>query len=569
MVVTMVTTAFGQTPITFADFNANNTYRIYNKREGGDWKAIAPQDNLTGAYMKAYDASDESTVWKFIPEGEGYYIQNVKTQKYLAGVYGNGNYAYMINGTPLDGCVRIVEENESYNYGPDKNPTKKEVYFIEQDEDGVRIELWWGTDKGAKSHWLWHDTDNCLFGWQDDVNPAGHFYLELVEEGEAPVTPPATEEPDVTVSQFPADRIVTQLGDGFETIKFSEEVAYTAPAEGIKILKNGEFFSDVTIYESKQKNTFMIYFPGTKEPGVYTVTFPEGCFKTLEDQVIPEVTLTWEIETPVASWEAIFDEKYNEFRGFTINISNATEVTLDNEVKPFIFFAGAPVYGEVIPNISDGVISSLSVQFPKIKDEGTYAVTIPAGMFSLDGEDNEKKTQSITIAPAENPLAVESVKFLADGTLEIVYNQKISEAWGNDSQVLSKTIIIKNKAGEEFELIFNSVPEWPSIRKLYISKDSEYDYNNNVYNIVPLPYDEYSVDLSQIIVQFDYDEANYDYRATGSCDGIWTVVMAETAIEGVDAEAENAVIYDLTGRRIEKITNAGIYIVNGNKILVK
>ena len=45
--------------------------------------------------------------------------------------------------------------------------------------------------------------------------------------------------------------------------------------------------------------------------------------------------------------------------------------------------------------------------------------------------------------------------------------------------------------------------------------------------------------------------------------------MAETAIEGVDAEAENAVIYDLTGRRIEKITNAGIYIVNGNKILVK
>ena len=67
LVVTMVTTAFGQTPITFADFNANNTYRIYNKREGGDWKAIAPQDNLTGAYMKAYDASDESTVWKFIP----------------------------------------------------------------------------------------------------------------------------------------------------------------------------------------------------------------------------------------------------------------------------------------------------------------------------------------------------------------------------------------------------------------------------------------------------------------------------------------------------------------------
>ena len=42
-----------------------------------------------------------------------------------------------------------------------------------------------------------------------------------------------------------------------------------------------------------------------------------------------------------------------------------------------------------------------------------------------------------------------------------------------------------------------------------------------------------------------------------------------TEIESVDAEVEENVIYDLTGRRIEKITNAGIYIVNGNKVLVK
>ena len=42
-----------------------------------------------------------------------------------------------------------------------------------------------------------------------------------------------------------------------------------------------------------------------------------------------------------------------------------------------------------------------------------------------------------------------------------------------------------------------------------------------------------------------------------------------TSIESVAVETENTVIYDLTGRRIEKITNAGIYIVNGNKVLVK
>lgn len=42
-----------------------------------------------------------------------------------------------------------------------------------------------------------------------------------------------------------------------------------------------------------------------------------------------------------------------------------------------------------------------------------------------------------------------------------------------------------------------------------------------------------------------------------------------TAIENVETEAENAVIYDLTGRRIDEITEAGIYIINGVKKIVR
>lgn len=42
-----------------------------------------------------------------------------------------------------------------------------------------------------------------------------------------------------------------------------------------------------------------------------------------------------------------------------------------------------------------------------------------------------------------------------------------------------------------------------------------------------------------------------------------------TAIEAAEAEVENDVVYDLTGRRVEKVRNAGIYIVNGKKVLVK
>ena len=42
-----------------------------------------------------------------------------------------------------------------------------------------------------------------------------------------------------------------------------------------------------------------------------------------------------------------------------------------------------------------------------------------------------------------------------------------------------------------------------------------------------------------------------------------------TTIENIEAEVENGVIYDLAGRRVEKITESGIYIVDGNKLFVK
>ena len=42
-----------------------------------------------------------------------------------------------------------------------------------------------------------------------------------------------------------------------------------------------------------------------------------------------------------------------------------------------------------------------------------------------------------------------------------------------------------------------------------------------------------------------------------------------TEIETVVEEVENNAIYDLTGRRVNEISKAGVYVVNGKKILVK
>ena len=42
-----------------------------------------------------------------------------------------------------------------------------------------------------------------------------------------------------------------------------------------------------------------------------------------------------------------------------------------------------------------------------------------------------------------------------------------------------------------------------------------------------------------------------------------------TSIENITIENSASAIYDLTGRKVEEITTAGIYIVNGKKVLVK
>ncbi|MBO7273111.1 MAG: hypothetical protein J6U89_09630, partial [Bacteroidaceae bacterium] len=54
---------------------------------------------------------------------------------------------------------------------------------------------------------------------------------------------------------------------------------------------------------------------------------------------------------------------------------------------------------------------------------------------------------------------------------------------------------------------------------------------------------------------------------------VWTFeksnVQVETGIEDVECESDNVnTVYDLQGRKVE-VPTKGIYIVNGNKVLIK
>ena len=66
---------------------------------------------------------------------------------------------------------------------------------------------------------------------------------------------------------------------------------------------------------------------------------------------------------------------------------------------------------------------------------------------------------------------------------------------------------------------------------------------------------------------------NIDIDMSGSLGQVINVVFGDekavTSIENIAVENNETVIYDLTGRKVDAITTAGIYIVNGKKVLVK
>ena len=64
-----------------------------------------------------------------------------------------------------------------------------------------------------------------------------------------------------------------------------------------------------------------------------------------------------------------------------------------------------------------------------------------------------------------------------------------------------------------------------------------------------------------------------DIDMTEMLDQVINVVFGDensvTSISNIAVENAENVIYDITGRRVNEITEAGIYIVNGKKVLVK
>lgn len=197
---------------------------------------------------------------------------------------------------------------------------------------------------------------------------------------------------------------------------------------------------------------------------------------------------------------------------------------------------------------------------------------------------------SLLMAMFTTVMAQESVDF-STGTFDGQWGDKETRSMWTDANGLQivSTDANGNEVGtmkyysSKFTLYVNegvatpikytiTVPEGYSLTEMKLknstkSHNAHIDYDLRSYSL-------YNTTAEQAITFVEGDNAFYLYGQVGRMVYLTSLTITmtgeETGIGEVKGEnGEAKAIYDLTGRQINEITKAGIYIVNGKKVLVK
>ncbi len=365
---------------------------------------------------------------------------------------------------------------------------------------------------------------------------------------------------------------------------FEKEItAVNIPETGLKCYYNYNWQSptqilidNANISEDKKSVTLTLATPLTN-PGNYDIDIPMGMFVSGE-----ETSKSKSIWFSVIDTKPSFSTNYND--GDRVKELGNLEITFKNVTK-FEMVEGK-VITAVLPNKVEiaGEIEKQDNKFvvtfeEEFTEEGTYEFIIPAGAFTMDGKENEGKTFSVVLYSFElKDLEVVSVTPEV-GTVDqiekitIKFNQPVRLYYDKDGKTPSNQIVLK--CGEKEYVLLNDYSN--DLTTLVYTTD---EWTGTEWASNPITTEGvYTLDLSSIIINYGaediidqygypdkkWHEQNYSLEGTYT----WTVSGNAAAIENVPVAEGEQEIYDLLGRRVERINGAGIYIVNGKKVVIK
>ena len=366
---------------------------------------------------------------------------------------------------------------------------------------------------------------------------------------------------------------------------------FSTPVAEVKIPTSGMYIVDnywtpvvkikdnAIISEDKKSVTLELETPITK-PGSYNLDIYEGIFVGEDGGINESRSFQFQIIDTTPRFELNYNEgdRVKHLGDLEITFKNVNDVKLVEGADPIIVYIPGDSEIEGKATLAD---NKITVSFGNLTEEGIYTYAIPEGFFTMDGVANEYTSVSVELYTFEiTPLEVVSVTPVEGNVAQIdkiiiEFNQNISLSWDENWQQISQQIVLKGE-DKDYTLTYNPMSN--------LGKTLEYlvnaEWTGYEYTATPITAaGKYTLDLSQIVV--DHAGESYIDEWGGNnimwhsknqvCPGTktWTIVAGESSIDNVVVENGEKVIYDLTGRRVENITNAGIYIVNGKKVLVK
>ena len=424
----------------------------------------------------------------------------------------------------------------------------------------------------------------------------------ITEVGTYSYTIPAGVITSVDGEQYAGDTFTFSIGTPLEIVEYTPNESGTDKVENIQITFNkpitkvempssglmvvdlywtpvSAISNDVTLSNDNKTVTFRLEEPITLI-GTYYLDIYNNIF-TSEDGTKNEYTsIMFKVSDNRPSFTTNLQEgdRVKEIGDLEITFNNVKEVKLiDGAPDVIVYLPG----GGESTGTAKLANNKITVTFDqKFTEEGDYTFVIPEGMFTMDGTANEERQINVvlytfTITPLEvTGITPEAGSIGSFDKVVIQFNQNIALSMDENWQQISREITL-TCGDKKYTLTYNSSSN--------ASNELEYLVNATwtgyEYTSTPITTEgEYTLDLSQIVVDYaseDYvDEWGYPNRRwhgkgerlSGTC--TWTVT-GETSVKDIATENGNQVIYDLTGRRVDAINNAGIYIVNGKKLIVK
>ncbi len=339
------------------------------------------------------------------------------------------------------------------------------------------------------------------------------------------------------------------------------------------------FKSEVTYSDDRKTVTLELETPITT-PGTYNLDIYQGVFLSEDGALNNYKYVSFQIIDTTPRFELNYNEgdRVKHLGDLEITFKNVNDVKLVEGADPIIVYIPGESEIEGKATLAD---NKITVSFGNLTEEGVYTYAIPEGFFTMDGVANEYTSVSVelytfTITPLEVVSVTPVEGDVAElGKIIIEFNQNVTLSWDENWQQISQEIVLKGE-DKDYTLTYNSMSS--------LGKTLEYlvnaEWTGYEYAVTPITdAGKYTLDLSQIIVDHAgesyIDEWGYPntkwHSKNQACKGTktWTIVAGESSIDDVVVENGAKVIYDLTGRRIDNITKAGIYIVNGKKVLVK